>query len=87
MKPHNSSYSCDLGRKIQTIAIQTYDKRADNPGEEDFDEEPLAAPFDPMLPGKKKLEKRIIVTETPRTSSPLKRQRTSLIKRVPSYRR
>ena len=60
-----AAYSYDLGSKVETIAVQTYDHRMDD-AEMDSDIEPTAPPFDPMLPGKKRVEKKIVIIEEPK---------------------
>ena len=74
VKPHMASYSYDLGSKVEVIAAQSYDHRLDD-NDIDADEEPLAPPFDPMLPGKKKVATKIVPNSQP------------MIKKEKSFRR
>ena len=80
VKPHMASYSYDLGSKVEVIAAQSYDHRMDD-NDMDADEEPQAPPFDPMLPGKKKVVTKIVPKPEPVLKKEKSFRRASTIRR------
>ena len=75
-----ASYSYDLGSKVEIIAAQSYDHRLDD-NEIDEDEEPLAPPFDPMLPGNKKVATKNVPKPQPIIKKEKSFRRVSTIRR------